>query len=138
METAPRIETSSSGSSSRATSDAEYTDAPASLTTTTCGRGPSAGSSRTTSRAAASVSREAARERLRLVEVERVRLEHRARAGHRRDLHTGAKAGVEPDDDALAGGRREQQLLEVRPEDRDGLLIGAVLQLDAELHLDAR
>ena len=36
METAPRIDTSSSGSSFEASSDAEYTDAPASLTIIFC------------------------------------------------------------------------------------------------------
>ena len=54
METAPRNDTSSSGNSARAKSDAEYTEAPASFTTTTCGRSPPTGGS--SSRMAALVS----------------------------------------------------------------------------------
>ena len=57
METAPRSETSSSGSSREANSDAEYTDAPASDTTMLVSF--SSGRSLIRSRASLSVSREA-------------------------------------------------------------------------------
>ncbi len=57
MDTAPRSETSSSGSSSRAVSDAEYTLAPDSLTTTTPGADPSSPAS--ADRTARSVSLDA-------------------------------------------------------------------------------
>ena len=57
METAPRSATSIPGSSADAYADAEYTEAPASLTTT--GTSPSAGLRAASSRASFSVSREA-------------------------------------------------------------------------------
>ena len=57
IDAAPRMDTSRSGSSSRATSLAEYTEAPASLTTTTCG--DVRPRSRSVSRTSVSVSRDA-------------------------------------------------------------------------------
>ena len=60
MDTAPRSETSMSGNSSAASCEAEYTDAPASDTTTGLGRFPPACAMRSaTSPASFSVSRDA-------------------------------------------------------------------------------
>ena len=57
IDTAPRIDTSRSGNSLAASSDAEYTDAPASDTITFTGLGASPGNAANTSPTSFSVSR---------------------------------------------------------------------------------
>jgi hypothetical protein len=73
-----------------------------------------------------------------LVEVERVGVQHRARLRHDGDLDPRPEPRVEPDDRLLAGGRRQQELLQVPAEDGDGLRVRPVLQLEPELRLDGR
>ena len=51
-----------------------------------------------------------------------VRVDHR-------DLHAGADAGIEPHRRARAGGRGQQQVLEIAGEDVDRLVLGALAQL---------
>ena len=69
------------------------------------------------------------------MEIDRIRRHDRACARDDRDLHAGAEARVEADRHALARGRGEQELLEILPEDDDGLLVGARLELEAEVEL---
>jgi hypothetical protein len=77
-------------------------------------------------------------EALGLVQVPRVGVDHRAGARHGRDLHAGAEARVEPDHRPPAGRRGEQELLEVAAEDADRLVVGALLELQAQLDRDRR
>ena len=52
------------------------------------------------------------------------------------DLAAGADARVERQDCHAAGGRREQEIFQVFAEDLDGLLVGAILEFQADLGLD--
>jgi hypothetical protein len=45
------------------------------------------------------------------------------------DFHAGADAGIESDRGARTGRRRQQQILEIAREDRNGLFFGALAQL---------
>ncbi len=161
IDTAPRSDTSRSGNSAAASSDAEYTDAPASETTMrVSGR---SGLRAIRSAASLSVSRDAvplpiamsctpcARAQrgqrpqravpvlARLVRVDRRGLQQLAGAVDDRDLDAGADAGVQPHRDALAGRRRQQQVVQVAAEhaDRFGLRLLAQLLLDLVLELRA-
>ena len=51
-------------------------------------------------------------------------------------FHAGAEAGIESEHTFFAGGRRQQQLLEIAPEDDDRFFVSACLQLETEFHLD--
>ena len=53
-----------------------------------------------------------------------------------RELASGAQAGVDAQHGDGAGGRREQQVVQVVAEDRDGVGVGALLQFKADLALD--
>ncbi len=146
IDTAPRSETSTSGNSREAISDAEYTDAPASLTTILVSL--SSGASLMRSAASLSVSRDAVplpiaiqldamfraqraqgMQRLvplatRLVREDRVGGDELAGSIDHRDFHAGAQSGVEAEHRARAGGRGQQQVLEVVAEHVDGFGFG--------------
>ena len=55
---------------------------------------------------------------------------------HHRDLASGAQAGVDAQHGDGAGGRREQQILQIVAEDLDGIYVGSLLQFEANLALD--
>ena len=54
------------------------------------------------------------------------------------NLAAGAEAGVDAQDGDRAGGRGEQEVLEVIAKDLDGVGVGALFELEAQLALDGR
>ena len=57
---------------------------------------------------------------------------------HHRDLHAGAKARIEPQRRARAGGRGEQQVAQVAGEDPDAFVLGESPEAHPHIQLDAR
>ena len=159
IETAPRSDTSRSGNSFAASSDAEYTDAPASDTITFVSaqlrmpRDQIAGELVGLARRGAVADRDQlhavpraergqrAQRALpvvaRLVRIDRRGVEQLAGAVDDRHLDAGAEPGIEPHRHALAGGRGEQQIVQVAAEDADrfglGLLAQPLLDVDLEV-----
>ena len=72
------------------------------------------------------------------VEVEDVVGEELAGLVDDGDLAAGAQAGVDAEHRDGAGGRGEQKVVEIVAEDLDGVGIGALLELEADLALDGR
>ena len=150
IDTAPRIDTSRSGNSLAASSEAEYTEAPASETTIFCNR--ASGYFFMTSWTSLSVSRLAvplpmaisvtpcAEARRAMVEMEPPQsfarfvrvdgggVEQLAGGVDDGDLAAGADARVDAHGHVLAGRRGEQQILQVLAEDADGFFLGALAQ----------
>ena len=142
IEIAPRIVRSSSGNSSRARSDAEYTLAPASLTDTTCDtlhagiaerlldealRLAAAGAVADRDRARRVLLHERGELLLRLRElrvalrdVDRDRAEELAGRVDRGALAAGAQARIDADHRGAAERSREHQVAQVAGEDVDG------------------
>ena len=75
-------------------------------------------------------------EPFRLVEVDRIRRDDSTRARHGGDLDAGAKSGIESDHDALTCRGREQELLEAASKDGNRLVVGARLELHAQIDFD--
>ena len=61
-----------------------------------------------------------------------------AGAVHRRQLGAGAQAGIDAQHPLAACRRGQKQVAQVAAEDPDGHLVGQVLGLQAQFHLDGR
>ena len=72
----------------------------------------------------------------RLVRIDRRGLEQAPGAVHHRHLDAGANAGVEPHRDALSGGSRQQQVVQVNAEHANGLSLGLLAQPLLDLHFE--
>ena len=75
---------------------------------------------------------------LRRMRVDRHRVQQLAGGIDRRHLAAGAKAGIDAHHRPLAQRRLEQQVAQVRREDRDGVVVAELAQLAAHLALDRR
>jgi hypothetical protein len=72
----------------------------------------------------------------RCVEIENIICEELARLVHNRDLASCSQAGVDPQHGDGSSRRGKQQILQVVAEDLDGVGVGSLLQLEADLALD--
>ena len=159
MEMAPRMVRSSSGNSSRATSLALYTLAPASLTITTGTRAEPELAERAADERLGLAARRAVAHRHRRhvgaldrqaqdllggralalrAEVDDVAAQVRARLAHDGELAARADAGVDAEHGPRAVRRGEEQLAQVLGEDVDRRGVGDLAQRLVHLVLDAR
>ena len=72
------------------------------------------------------------------MQVQRVGVHQGPGCTHHGHFHAGTKAGIQTNHPLLAGRRRQQQLLEIAPENRDRFIIGARLELHPQFHFNRR